>query len=53
MLAHSIEGTAYQVWFLLSNPAIAQRLGEHVREHFLITSDVRRHQTLILHFLPQ
>ncbi len=55
MLAHSIEGTAYQVRFLLSNPAIAQRLGEngheHVREHFLITSDVRRHLTLFLHFL--
>ncbi len=55
MLAHSIEGTAYQIRFLLSNPAIAQRLGErgheHVREHFLITSDVRRHLTLFLHFL--
>jgi trehalose synthase len=55
LLAHSVEGTAYQVRFLLSNPAIAQRLGEngheHVREHFLITSDVRRHLTLFLHFL--
>jgi trehalose synthase len=55
MLAHSIEGTAYQVRFLLSNPGIAQRLGEngheHVREHFLITSDVRRHLTLFLHDL--
>ncbi len=55
MLAHSIEGTAYQIRFLLSNPAIAQKLGEngheHVREHFLITSDVRRHLTLFLHFL--
>jgi trehalose synthase len=55
MLAHSIEGTAYQIRFLLSNPGIAQKLGEngheHVREHFLITSDVRRHLTLFLHFL--
>jgi trehalose synthase len=55
MLAHSIEGTAYQIRFLLSNPGIAHRLGEngheHVREHFLITSDVRRHLTLFLHFL--
>jgi trehalose synthase len=55
MLAHSIEGTAYQIRFLLSNPSIAQRLGErgheHVREHFLLTSDVRRHLTLFLHFL--
>jgi trehalose synthase len=55
MLAHSIEGTAYQIRFLLSNPGIAQKLGEngheHVREHFLITSDIRRHLTLFLHFL--
>ncbi|MBZ5695610.1 MAG: glycosyltransferase [Acidobacteriia bacterium] len=57
MLAHSIEGTAYQIRFLLSNPGIAQRLGEqgheHVREHFLITSDVRRHLTLFLHYLRE
>ncbi|MGA8220241.1 MAG: glycosyltransferase [Candidatus Acidiferrales bacterium] len=57
MLAHSIEGTAYQIRFLLSNPAIAQRLGErgheHVREHFLITSNVRRYLTLFLHFLRE
>ncbi|HKV04892.1 MAG TPA: glycosyltransferase [Candidatus Acidoferrales bacterium] len=57
MLAHSIEGTAYQIRLLLANPAIAQRLGErgheHVREHFLITSDVRRHLTLFLHFLRE
>jgi trehalose synthase len=55
MLAHSVEGTAYQIRLLLANPAIAQRLGEqgheHVREHFLITSDIRRHLTLFLHFL--
>ena len=54
LLAHSIEGTAYQIRFLLSNPQIAQRLGElgheHVREHFLITSNVRRYLTLFLHF---
>jgi trehalose synthase len=54
MLAHSVEGTAYQVRFLLSNPAIAQKLGEngheHVRENFLITSNVRRYLTLFLRF---
>src|SRR5579864_181060 len=33
MLAHSIEGTAYQVRFLLANPAIAQKLGEQGHEH--------------------
>ncbi len=57
MLAHSVEGTAYQIRFLLSNPAIAQRLGEngheHVREHFLITSNVRRYLTLFHHLLRE
>ena len=55
LLAHSIEGTAYQVRFLLSHPAIAQKLGEqgheHVREHFLLTSNVRRYLTLFHHHL--
>ncbi len=53
LLAHSVEGTAYQIRFLLSNPALAARLGEqgheHVREHFLITRNVRRYLTLFLH----
>jgi trehalose synthase len=55
LLAHSIEGTAYQIRFLLSNPAIATRLGEqgheHVREHFLITSNAKRYLTLLLNHL--
>ena len=54
LLSHSVEGAAYQIRLLLSNPAIAQKLGEqgheHVREHFLITSNVRRYLTLFLHF---
>jgi trehalose synthase len=53
LLAHSVEGTAYQIRFLLSNPAIAKKLAEqgheHVREHFLITSNVKRYLTLFLH----
>ena len=53
MLAHSVEGTAYQIRFLLSHPGIAQRLGEqgheHVRENFLITGNVKRYLTLFLH----
>jgi trehalose synthase len=53
LLTHSIEGTAYQIRFLLSNPGLAQKLGEqgheHVRENFLITSNVRRYLTLFLH----
>ncbi len=55
LLVHSVEGTACQIRFLLSSPALAQRLGEngheHVREHFLITSNVRRYLTLFLHSL--
>jgi trehalose synthase len=55
MLAHSIEGTAYQLRFLLANPSVAERLGqqgyEHVRENFLVTSSIRRSLTLFLHFV--
>ena len=53
LLAHSVEGTAYQIRLLLSHPEIAQRLGEqgheHVRENFLITQNVKRYLTLFLH----
>src|SRR5579863_7701286 len=53
LLAHSVEGTAYQIRFLLAHPAIAQRLGEqgheHVRENFLITGNLKRYLTLFLH----
>lgn len=53
MLAHSVEGTAYQIRFLFSHPEIAQGLGEqgheHVRENFLITGNLRRYLTLFLH----
>lgn len=53
MLAHSVEGTAYQIRFLLSHPSLAARLGEqgheHVREQFLITSNVKCYLTLFHH----
>lgn len=52
LLAHSVEGTAYQIRYLLSHPEIAARLGEqghaHVREEFLITGNVKRYITLFL-----
>lgn len=52
LLAHSVEGTAYQIRFLLSHPEIATRLGEqghaHVREELLITGNVKRYITLML-----
>ncbi|HEV2231921.1 MAG TPA: glycosyltransferase [Terriglobia bacterium] len=57
LLVHSVEGAAYQIRFLLSNPALAAKLGEqgheHVREHFLITSNVKSYLTLFLHLLRQ
>lgn len=50
LLSHSIEGTAYQIRFLLSHPEIAARLGEHghqhVKENFLITQKLKRYLTL-------
>ena len=53
LLAHSVEGAAYQIRFLLSHPEIARRLGEqgheHVRENFLITGNLKRYLTLFLH----
>ena len=52
LLAHSVEGTAYQIRYLLSHPELAARLGEqghaHVREEFLITGNARRYITLFL-----
>ena len=52
MLAHSVEGTAYQIRFLLSHPEIAAKLGEqgyqHVKENFLITQNLKRYLTLFL-----
>jgi len=52
LLAHSVEGTAYQIRFLLSHPEIAARLGEqghqHVKENFLITQNLKNYLTLFL-----
>ena len=53
LLAHSVEGTAYQIRVLLAHPEIGRRLAEqgheHVRENFLITGYLRRYLTLFLH----
>jgi trehalose synthase len=52
LLAHSVEGAAYQIRFLLSHPEIAVKLGEngyqHVKENFLITQKLKRYMTLFL-----
>jgi trehalose synthase len=46
VLVHSVEGCAFQIRYLLMHPEFARRIGmngrEHVRENFLITSDVTR-----------
>ena len=53
LLAHSVEGAAYQIRFLLSHPELGRRLGEqgyeHVRENFLITGNLRRYLTTFLY----
>ena len=57
LLAHSVEGAAYQIRFLLSHPEIAAKLGEqghqHVKENFLITSNVKNYLTLFLILMGQ
>jgi len=52
LLSHSVEGTAYQIRYLLSHPEIAAKLGaqghQHVKENFLITEKLKRYLTLFL-----
>src|SRR5580698_1842819 len=46
MLVHSVEGCAYQIRYLLTHADFARRLGEngreHVKENFLMTTNVKR-----------
>jgi len=46
VLVHSVEGCAYQIRYLLTHPEFAAQLGrngrEHVKENFLMTTNVRR-----------
>ena len=46
VLVHSVEGCAFQIRYLLTHPQVAQMLGEngheHVKENFLMTTDLRR-----------
>lgn len=52
LLSHGIEGTAYAIRQLLSNPEYARTLGEngreHVRRNFLITRHLRDYLLLFL-----
>ena len=55
LLAHSGEGTAYQIRYLLSHPEIAAKLGEHghqhVKENFLIIHNLKNYIVLFLSLL--
>ncbi len=46
VLVHSVEGCAYQIRYLLTHPEYAAELGrngrEHVKENFLMTTNVKR-----------
>jgi len=46
MLVHSVEGCAFQIRYLLTHSEFAAQLGrngrEHVKENFLMTTNVRR-----------
>jgi trehalose synthase len=52
ILTHTIEGTAYWIKRLLSDPEYAKSLGvngkEHVKNHFLITRHLRDYLMLFL-----
>jgi trehalose synthase len=54
VLVHSVEGCAYQIRYLLTHPDHARQLGknghEHVKENFLMTTNVKR-WLLLLRFL--
>lgn len=52
MLVRSVEGAAYAIRFLLTNPDFATRLGqngyEHVKQNFLITRHLKEYLLLFL-----
>jgi trehalose synthase len=49
-LVHSVEGAAYRVRYLLHRPELRRRMGEvareHVRQHFLLTRNLRDYLSL-------
>lgn len=46
LLVHSVEGCAFQIRYLLTHPEFARSIGmsgrEHVKENFLMTTNVKR-----------
>ena len=51
VLVHSVEGCAFQIRYLLTHPEFAHTIGvsgrEHVKENFLMTTDVKRWPLLL------
>jgi trehalose synthase len=49
---HSPEGCAFRIRYLLHRPEMSRRLGqkarEFVRQHFLVTKNVRDYLTLMI-----
>jgi trehalose synthase len=52
LLCHTVEGAAYALRQLLSNPEYARQLGqngkEHVRQNFLITSHLKDYMLMFI-----
>lgn len=50
---NSVEGAAYRIRYLLSNPELMRKMGEagreHVRRNFLITRHLRDYLSLLVH----
>ena len=50
---NSVEGAAYRIRYLLSNPELIRKMGEagreHVRRNFLITRHLRDYLSLLIH----
>lgn len=50
---NSVEGAAYRIRYLLSNPELIRKMGEagreHVRRNFLITRHLRDYLSLLVH----
>jgi len=50
-IVHSVEGAAFRVRYLLSNPSAMSRMGalakEHVRRNFLITRHLSDYLTML------
>ena len=56
VLVHSVEGCAFQIRYLLTHPEFARTIGmngrEHVKENFLMTTNVKR-WLLLLRIMEQ